>query len=236
MESIVSCFIEVNDMSKQEMIYGQNLQNILQLIENAGFASIEEFSAKSQIPMLQIYRLLQGLLPKINVEIFLKLSEFLKISPGQLAEIFFPQASPPTIERENKQDQINDLREDFKKEYHLLQQEMDNIKQEVQRSAFYSLESLLLQLPTVTAAIQQNPDFPSVKLLPLFRPVNQLLREWNIEPIGTVGAKAVYDPPYHEILEGTAQEGDLVTVRYVGYKQGESVLYKTKISQIFHEV
>ena len=31
------------------MIYSQNLQNILQLIENAGFASIEEFSAKSKI-------------------------------------------------------------------------------------------------------------------------------------------------------------------------------------------
>ncbi len=228
----------------QEKIYEQNLETFLQLIENGGFTSMEDFSRRSSISMLQIYRLLQGLLPKINVETFLRLSGFLKVSPSELASRFYPKiellsslgsdASAITIGTQEVKDEDNivKLREDFKKEYHILQSEMEAIKKEVQRSVFYSLESLLIQLPTVTSAINQNPDFPAVKLLPLFRPVSKLLQEWNVETIGSVGAKVFYESRYHEILEGNAQEGDLVTIRYVGYKHSESVLYKAKISGI----
>jgi hypothetical protein len=36
----------------------------------------------------------------------------------------------------------------------------------------------------------------------------------------------------HQLLEGTAQPGDLVKVRYTGYRQGDKLLYRVKVSPV----
>ena len=41
-----------------------------------------------------------------------------------------------------------------------------------------------------------------------------------------------YDPQYHQIIKGTAQVGELVKVRYVGYKQEDKLLHKAKVSPV----
>jgi molecular chaperone GrpE (heat shock protein) len=72
----------------------------------------------------------------------------------------------------------------------------------------------------------------AVKLLPLVRPIEQLLQKWEVEEIAPVGAEVAYDPQLHQLLEGTAQPGEKVKVRYTGYHQGDKLLYRAKVSPI----
>ncbi len=125
---------------------------------------------------------------------------------------------------------------DLQHEYDRLQQQLaqqrQDLWQEFQQSSVQVLESLLLQLPTAAYAAQQNPQAPAVKLLPLLRPLEQLLQAWGIEPIATVGAEVAYDPQQHQLMAGVAQPGDRVKVRYTGYRQGDRLLYRAKVSPI----
>ncbi len=79
---------------------------------------------------------------------------------------------------------------------------------------------------------QENPQLQAVKLLPFVRPVEQLLREWGGEVIAPVGAQVPYGPHLHQLLDGTAQVGEPVIVRYTGYRQGNKLLYRAKVSLV----
>ncbi|NES19707.1 MAG: nucleotide exchange factor GrpE, partial [Symploca sp. SIO3E6] len=81
-------------------------------------------------------------------------------------------------------------------------------------------------------AAQQNEQLPAVKLLPLMRPVESLLQKWGVEAIAPVGAEVSYNPQYHQLISGNAQPGEMVKVRYTGYRQGEKLLYRAKVSPV----
>lgn len=97
------------------------------------------------------------------------------------------------------------------------------------------LESLLLQLPTFTDAISRHPDLPASRLLPFLQPLYQLLKTWGIEPIGQVGEIVRYNPQEHELMEDSsspAKEIEWVRIRYVGYRQGDRLLYRARVSPV----
>jgi molecular chaperone GrpE (heat shock protein) len=104
--------------------------------------------------------------------------------------------------------------------------------QEFQQASLQVIESWLLQWPTAAHKARENPQLAAVKLLPLVRPIQQLLQQWGVEAIAPVGAGIPYDPQLHQLLEGTAQPGETVKVRYTGYRQGEKLLYRAKVSPI----
>jgi molecular chaperone GrpE (heat shock protein) len=124
----------------------------------------------------------------------------------------------------------------LRQEYQRLQQQLENqretLMQEFQQSSLQVLESWLVQWPTAAYAAQQNQQLPAVRLLPLLRPVEQLLQEWGVEAIASVGSELPYDPQWHQLMEGIAQPGDLVKVRYTGYRIGEKLLYRAKVSSL----
>ena len=70
-----------------------------------------------------------------------------------------------------------------------------------------TIESWLLQWPTAATAVRQNPQLPAERLLSLVEPVEQLLTQWNVEAIATVGEEMPYDPQYHQLMKGIAQPG-----------------------------
>jgi hypothetical protein len=103
-------------------------------------------------------------------------------------------------------------------------------KLELQREAIQILESLLIQLPTAINAAAQNPTLPAKNILPLLRPINTLMNRWQVRTIGAVGQSIAFDPRRHTLIEGTADPGQPVTVRYVGYEQGDKLFYRAKVS------
>ena len=122
------------------------------------------------------------------------------------------------------------------KEYDRLQTQLieqrETLLQEFQQSSLQTLEPWLLQWSTAAYAAQQNPQAPAVKLLPLVRPVEQLLQEWGIEQTAIVGAEVAYDPQQHQLMNGAAEAGDSVRVRYAGYRHYDRLLYRAKVSPI----
>ena len=109
-------------------------------------------------------------------------------------------------------------------------QQRETLNEEFQQSSLQVLESWLLQWPTAAAAAKKKSQLPAVKLLPLLKPVENLLTQWGVEAIASVGEQIPYDPQWHQLMEGDAKPGDNVRVRYVGYKQGDKLLHRAKVS------
>ncbi|MEM8780472.1 MAG: helix-turn-helix domain-containing protein [Cyanobacteria bacterium P01_G01_bin.49] len=216
---------------KQTKTYSANHQQLSQLMHQAGITSVRQLSDVSGVSLWQLNRLLVGLMPKLPIEALLKLSKTLQVSVEQLLLSF-------EVEYGSIPSEALLGAETFKQEYNHLQQQLtqqkDTLEQDFQHSSLAVIESWLLQWPTAAIIAQKNPQLSAVKLLPLVKPIFELLKKWGLEMTATVGDKVAYDPQFHQLLEGggSVQSGDLVMVRYVGYRQGDKLLYKAKVSPV----
>ncbi|MDX2230511.1 MAG: helix-turn-helix domain-containing protein [Leptolyngbyaceae cyanobacterium bins.349] len=214
------------------------LQHLMQAV---GFSSFKALSVATGISEKQLRKLRQGNLATLRVEALIKLGHVLHVSPAKLLTTFGPEATvdeaiaqptqpPPT--RVESDSEVEALRQEYDRLQNQLAQQQQELWQEFQQSSLQALESLLLQLPTAIYAAQQNPQVPAVKLIPLLRPIEHLLQQWGIDAIAPVGAEIPYDPQSHQLMEGSANPGDRVRVRYTGYRQGDRLLYRAKVSPI----
>ncbi len=202
-------------------------------MQQVGVSSFKALSRKAGISEYQVKRLRQGQIGQMRVEILLKLSQTLQVSVSELLATFSSVSILPVTQV--NQEEASSL-EALRQEYQRLQQQMEHqrevLMQEFQQSSLQVLEPWLVQWPTAAYAAQQNQQLPAVRLLPLVRPVEQLLQEWGVEAIASVGSELPYEPQWHQLMEGTAQAGELVRVRYTGYRVGEKLLYRAKVSPI----
>ena len=218
-----------------ESVYPVNHERLVAMMQRVGINSLEELSDRSGIFKWQLLRLQCGLLPKLRIEILLKLSQTLNVSPLELVSTFSPESEVSSQgEIETNTHETEEKLAAIKQEYDKLQQDFEQqkiiLEQEFQQSSFSILESLLLQLPTAAAAATDNPEFSASNLLPLLGPLTDLLDSWGIEAIETVGDMVEYNPQFHELIEGEVEEGTLVKVRYVGYQKAGRLLHRAKVS------
>lgn len=206
--------------------YTHQLQHLMQLV---GVSSFKELSRQAGISERQLMRLRRGEIMQMQLENLLKLCDALQITLDRLLTTFSTRAIATNSES------VENLAT-LKQEYQRLQAEMEKqqevLVQQFQQSSLQVLESWLLQWPTAAHAAQQNPQLPAVKLLPLVRSVENLVQQWGVEALAPVGAELPYDPHLHQLMEGTAQAGDRVKVRYTGYRQGDRLLYRAKVSPL----
>lgn len=205
------------------------------LMQQAAIADLDELSQVSGLSSWQLARIQYGLLSKMSVENLIKLATALRLSPEKvLAQLCPDSGYSPTDTEPNISDRSAEI-ERLQLEYQRLQQQFDQqretLVQEFQDHAITILESWLLQWPTAAAAAHQNPQFPAIKLLPLMKPLANLLQQWEIEAIAAVGESVSYNPQWHQLMDGTVEAGSTVIVRYVGYRQGKKLLYRAKVSQ-----
>lgn len=212
---------------ENKLIYAENKQKLELLAEKAGISNLKELRTLSEVPQREVLRLLHGLIPKMKLETLVKLAKTLKISIDELVSNFGVESTSIATQSENL-DSINEL----KREYQLLQKQQENLYQDFQKSVLNTIESWLLQWPTAIAVAKQNPQLPASQLIPLVKPLENLLASWGVEAIAPVGTEIPYDPQWHQLMEGTAQPGELVKIRYVGYRQGEKLLYRAKVSPV----
>jgi transcriptional regulator with XRE-family HTH domain len=191
----------------------QRSRELQQLMEQVGISSLRQLSDRTQVSRHAINLVRQGKAEKLKYLDLYRLSQFLAISVDRFMQIF----------SENIAEQPNS------------EPSQESLKAELIAETLQKLESLLIQLPTAIYAAQQNPSLPARNLLPLLRPLDRLLQSWQIEAIGKVGEEIAYDPQWHSLVEEEEIEsGELVTVRYVGYKQvvngQEKLLHRAKVS------
>ena len=206
-------------------------QLLQKLMQGLGVSSYKALAKTAGVSDRQLLRLRRGELNRMRVDVLLKLSQALQVSVTELVVTFSPVTEQPAPEEES-----TPAIAQLKKEYERLQAQLDSQRQELwlefQQSSLQVIESWLLQWPTAAQKARENPQLAAIKLLPLVRPIEQLLQKWEVEAIAPVGAEVAYDPQLHQPLEGTAQPGEKVKVRYTGYHQGDKLLYRAKVSPI----
>jgi len=194
-----------------------------QLMKLGGISSFQALSDRTGVSRRAIDRLRKGNAATLRYADLAKLAKALQIELNEFIPKFIPESSSSAIA---------DLREEYK----YLQQKLETQKQELrsqfERETIQQLESLLLQLPSAAHAAQNNPSMLAKNILSLLRPIDALLQKWGINTIGSVGAEVSYDPQKHQLMEGSNEidDGDIAIVRYVGYMQGEKLLYRARVS------
>ena len=193
------------------------------LMRSSGVSTFKELSQKAGISEKQIRRLRQGQVGQMRLETLQKLSQALQVSIADLLTTFLEneKASPNVA-----------LQREYQRLQSQLVQQREDLWQEFQQTSLQTLEPWLLQWSAAAYAAQQNPQLSAAKLLPLMRPIEQLLQQWGIAAIEAVGNEIPYDPHRHQLMSGTAKLGALVRVRYVGYQQHDRLLHRVKVSPV----
>lgn len=206
--------------------YSDRLQN---LMEKAGISSKKELAEKAGIYELELNRINRGLVMKTRVEILLKISQALGIS---LTEIITTFSEEKILTEKPDTNRLGDLEKEYRRLETKIQQQREILMQEFQESTLNAIESWLIQWPTITAKVKENPEISATRLLPLVKPLQQLLQNWGVEAIAPVGAEIPYNPQLHDLMQGNAEPGEIVKVRYTGYKQGNKLLWRAKVNPI----
>ena len=232
-----------------------NFTHLLQnLMQEVGISSFKALSRAAGVSERQILRLRQGKVKQMRVDILLKLSHSLQITLSDVVTNFSVSSEqekneinsalktqrglnaplPLTALKNNEQNllqEIADLKREYERSQLALAQQRELLQQEFQQTSLQLLESLLLQWPTAAQRATENQQLAAIKIVPLVqKPLEKLLQAWGVEAIASVGTEVPYDPQWHLLMEGSLQPGEIVKVRYIGYRQGEKLLYRAKVS------
>ncbi len=154
-----------------------------QAMKRVGLPTWSALSRAAKLTRSQLQKLRQGQIDQLPVAVVLQLSQVLHLSLTECLNQLSPQSFS---------DEAHTLQQ-VRQEYQRLQEQMATQQQllwhEFQQTTLQALESWLLQWPKAAHAARQNPQAPAVKLLPLLRPLEQLLQSWGVTPIGEVGAQ-----------------------------------------------
>jgi molecular chaperone GrpE (heat shock protein) len=201
------------------------LRHLMKLVS---ISSFQVLSDRTRVSRRAIDTLRKGNAATLRYSDLAKLAEVLQIEINELIAKFISNTSNP----ESASTTIASLREEYQRLQQKLEHQKLELRSQFERETIQQLESLLLQLPSATYAAQQNPQMLAKNILPLLRPLDALLQKWGITIIGSVGVEVAYDSQKHQLMEGsdTLEEGAIAIVRYVGYMQGEKLLYRARVA------
>jgi molecular chaperone GrpE (heat shock protein) len=220
---------------------GKNIElataRLKQLMEVAEISSFRALARRAEVSDWSVTQLRRDRIAVMRIDILRKLAVALGLPLANLLSHFgatdtaSASAQPPSPTAQ-KVDRAAALEAEYQRLQTQLQDQADQLQQQFQKESLAVLESWLLQWPTVIHAVKQNPDLPATRLVPLVQPVQTLLEQWGVEAIAPVGAEIPFDPSQHQLMNGTADPGERVKVRYTGYRQGDTLLYRAKVSPV----
>jgi molecular chaperone GrpE (heat shock protein) len=218
--------IFITNLSNQAM---DDRTEILRLLmKQVGISSFQILSERTGISRRAIDTLRKGNAATLRYADLAKLAEVLQIEVTEVIAKFISDSNNP----ESPISEIAALREEYQRLQQKLELQKFELRSQFERETIQQLESLILQLPSAAYAAQQNPNMLAKNILPLLRPIDALLQKWGITAIGSVGKEVNFDSQKHQLMEGSDEikEGDIAIVRYVGYMQGEKLLYRARVS------
>lgn len=230
-------------VDKLEHDYSEKLRSHMQTVGLPSFRALAEAAGVSN---WQVRQLRRGNVSVMRLAALQKLSQALNLSLPDFLQQFTDELSDPSsVQPSNVSttSQSNSTAstaaaepdESLKREYERLQRQLETQKAQLeeafQRESLQQIESWLTFWPTAVRRVQENPDdIPIDKLLLLLRPIDKLLESWGVSTISEVDAEIPYDPQQHKLMNGTAEPGDIVKVRNVGYRHGDRLLHRANVS------
>ncbi|BAY82601.1 hypothetical protein NIES267_20840 [Calothrix parasitica NIES-267] len=133
------------------------------------------------------------------------------------------------IEKLNQEKET--LRKDGLRLHSELQQQQLELTQEFRKSTFEKLQTLLVNYPSIHQMVKVKPELPAKNLLSSFTPLDNLLKEWDYQPIGTPWEQVEYNPQIHQPDTGDIEPGEKVYIRFIGYQHQDNILCPAKVSR-----
>lgn len=206
-------------------------------METAKISSFRELCRRAEVSEWAVRQLRSDRIADMRVETLQKLATTLAIQLTELLSQFGvvkDKDSMSTIvaSPEDRGDRIAALEAEYQRLQTQLEEQESALRQRFQQEVLTTIESWLLQWPTVSHAVEKNPDLPASRVMPLVQPLQTLLTQWSVEAIAPVGSEVPYNPNHHQLMNGTAQPGDPVKVRYTGFTKGDTLLHRAKVSPV----
>ena len=127
--------------------------------------------------------------------------------------------------------EIEELRQQCFRLREELQQQKAQLTADFRRATFEQLQTLLTSYPAARKMAEAKPDTPAKNLSALFTPLENLLSSWDFQTIGSAWEQTAYNPQLHQPDVEDITEGELVYIRFVGYREGERILAPAKVSR-----
>lgn len=204
-----------------------------QLMTAAEIPSFRQLCRVAGVSDWAVQQLRQGRIDAMRLATLQKLSQALGLSVAALLQNFgIVESEPPSGESDGAATRTQALEQEYQRLQDQMERQKAQLHQQFQQEVLAAIEPWLLQWPTVVHAVDKNPDLPASRLVPLVQPIQALLEQWNITAIAPVGSEVPYDPQTQQLMAGAASPGDLVRIRYAGFKQGETLLHRAKVSLV----
>lgn len=216
---------ENSNLSSKHSAVDRHTQKLQELMHRVGINSFRQLYQLTGTSDRTIRKLRSGELGTLQWQTLIKISSTLQISIDELINIFSPQYGS-----NSDRQQLITLQQEYQHLQQQLHQQRETLQAEFQYQSLQTLESFLTYFPAAKSAAAKNPDFPASKIFPLVQSIDRLIQQWGVTVIGEIEAEVAYDPRWHQLIEGTAQPDESVTVRYVGYRQGDKLIFRAKVS------
>lgn len=131
-------------------------------------------------------------------------------------------------EANNKIKELNDKYEELNNQLETLP---TKLKSQWQEEIFNALQYLLVNYPIAKIIAKLKPNTSIKNFIPLLKPIDELLKQWQIETIGKPWEKSYFNSEIHYSDEEKIAPNEEVYIRLVGYKQGDKILSKAKVSR-----
>jgi molecular chaperone GrpE (heat shock protein) len=152
-----------------------------------------------------------------------------------ILRILFPENDQDTIidnqsvNSPDTEQKIKDLEFQCQRLRDELKQQSQQLQTDFQQETFTHLQTLLSNYPTVKKMALAKPELPAKNLISLFTSLDNLITNWGYTAIGETWEQVNYNPQLHQADSDDIQEGELVYIRFIGYQDGDKVLYPAKV-------
>ncbi len=201
---------------------GQYDAVLLPRLQTAGIAHWQMLQQLSGLTTEQVNQVRMGNLDGLSLGQVQQLASSLECSLDDFLDLY----GLSTARQDNQA-----LRQEGLRLQTALHEQRQSLVDEWQRTTFAQLQPLLSNYPSIRHMIQIKPDLPAKHLMSLFSSLDTLLHQWGYEAIGVVWSQVAYDPQLHQPDQPDINPGELVYVRFVGYKTGQDILCPAKVSR-----
>jgi DNA-binding Xre family transcriptional regulator len=195
------------------------------LMQQVGITSFKQLYQATGTSDRTIRKLRSGELDPIRWRTFVKLASILQIPVTELIETFGGQSGSTSDPQK-----LATIQQEYQHLQQQFHQQRVTLQSEFQLQSLQTIESFLTYFPAAKHAAINNPNFPASKIFPLVQSLDRLIQQWHVTVIGEIGEQISYDPRWHQLIEGMANPDEPVTVRYVGYRQGDKLIFRAKVS------
>ena len=197
-----------------------------------GIADWEDLAAQSGLTRFGLRLLRMGDVRNLSLEQLRRVATVLNLNFQEFDRNFATLPAPTTDATDaTNATEIEELRQQCLRLREQLQQQKTQLTADFRKATFEQLQTLLTNYPTARKMAEAKPDLPAKNLSALFTPLENLLASWDFEIIGSAWEQVAYNPQLHQPDVGDITEGELVYIRFVGYRDGERILAPAKVSR-----